>query len=108
MRADQEELAERIARATPSEGTVEVQPGLHFRRCSRPTERLHSFTKPSFCVIAQGSKELVVGDDHFRYDPAHYMISTVELPMIGQSSRRRLSGHTSASGLCWSHLSSRR
>ena len=84
MRADQEELAERIARATPHEGTVEVQPGLHFRRCSRPTERLHSFTKPSFCVIAQGSKELVVGDDHFRYDPAHYMISTVELPMIGQ------------------------
>ena len=84
MRADQEELAERIARATPHEGTVEVQPGLHFRRCSRPTERLYSFTKPSFCVIAQGSKELVVGDDHFRYDPAHYMISTVELPMIGR------------------------
>ena len=84
MRADQEELAERIARATPHEGTVEVQPGLHFRRCSRPTERLHSFTKPSFCVIAQGSKALVVGDHHFRYDPAHYMISTVELPMIGQ------------------------
>ena len=84
MRADQEELAERIARATPHEGTVEVRPGLHFRRCSRPTERLHSFTKPSFCVIAQGSKELVVGDHHFRYDPAHYMISTVELPMIGQ------------------------
>ena len=84
MRADQEELAERIARTTPHEGTVEVQPGLHFRRCSRPTERLHSFTKPSFCVIAQGSKELVVGDDHFRYDPAHYMVSTVELPMIGQ------------------------
>src|SRR2546427_10870164 len=84
MRADQEEFAERIARATPSEGTVEVQPGLHLRRCSGPTERLYSFTKPSFCVIAQGSKELVVGDDHFRYDPAHYMISTVELPMIGQ------------------------
>src|SRR2546427_1314692 len=84
MRADQEEFAERIARATPSEGTVEVQPGLHLRRCSGPTERLYSFTKPSFCVIAQGSKELVVGDDRFRYDPAHYMISTVELPMIGQ------------------------
>jgi AraC-like DNA-binding protein len=83
-RADQEELADRIARATPVEGTVEVQPGLHFRRCSRPTQRLHSFTKPSFCVIAQGSKELVVGDDQFRYDPAHYMINTVELPMIGQ------------------------
>jgi AraC-like DNA-binding protein len=84
IQADQEELADRIARATPGDCTVEVQPGLHFRRCSRPTEPLHGFSKPSFCVIAQGSKELVVGDDRFRYDPAHYMISTVELPMIGQ------------------------
>jgi len=84
MRADQEELADRIARATPREGTVEVQPGLHFRRSSRPTERLHGFYEPSFCVIAQGSKELVLGEDRFLYDPAHYMISTVELPMTGQ------------------------
>lgn len=84
MRADQEELAHRIARAMPRDGTVEPQPGLHFRRCSRPTERLHGFYEPAFCVIAQGSKELVLGADRFRYDPAHYMISTVELPMIGQ------------------------
>ena len=84
MTADRDELADRIGRAIPREGTVEVQPGLHFRRATRPTERLYSFSKPSFCVIAQGSKELVVGDDRFRYDPAHYMISTIELPMIGQ------------------------
>ena len=37
MRADQEELAHRIARALPRDGTVEPQPGLHFRRYSRPT-----------------------------------------------------------------------
>src|SRR2546426_6026687 len=84
MRADQEELAHRIARAMPREGTVEAQPGLHFRRCSRPTERLHAFCEPAFCVIAQGSKELALGGDRFRYDPAHYMISTVELPIVGQ------------------------
>jgi AraC-like DNA-binding protein len=84
MRADQEELADRIARAMPRDGTVEAQPDLHFRRCSRPTERLHAFCEPAFCVIAQGSKELVLGEDRFRYDPAHYMISTVELPMVGQ------------------------
>src|SRR5438128_1613540 len=83
-RTAQEELAERIARAIAREGTLEVQPGLHVRRCSRPTERLHGFYEPAFCVIAQGAKELVLGADRFRYDPAHYMISTVELPMIGQ------------------------
>jgi AraC-like DNA-binding protein len=84
MRADQEELAERIARALPRDGTVEPQPGLHFRRCSRPTERIYGFHEAAFCVIAQGSKELVLGEDRFRYDPAHYLITTVDLPMIGQ------------------------
>jgi hypothetical protein len=29
MRADQEEFADRIARAMPRDGTVEPQPGLH-------------------------------------------------------------------------------
>jgi hypothetical protein len=38
MPADQEELAHRIARALPRDGTVEPQPGLHFRRGSRPTD----------------------------------------------------------------------
>ena len=82
--ADQEELAERIARALPHDGTVEPQPGLHFRRCSRPTERIHGFHEAAFCVIAQGSKELILGEERFRYDPAHYLITTVDLPMIGQ------------------------
>jgi hypothetical protein len=40
MRADQEELAHRIARVLPRDGTVEPQPGLHVRRCSRPTDTL--------------------------------------------------------------------
>jgi AraC-like DNA-binding protein len=84
MQADQEELADRIARALPRDGTVEPQPGLHFRRCSGPTALVHGFYEPTFCVIAQGSKDLLVGEDKFRYDPAHYMISTIELPMIGQ------------------------
>jgi hypothetical protein len=73
MRADQEELVDRIARAMPRVGTVEPQPGLHFRRCLRPSERLHGFYEPAFCVIAQGSKELALGADRFRYDSAHYI-----------------------------------
>ncbi len=35
---------------------------------------------PAFCVIAQGSKEVVLGDRRYRYDPAHYLIATAELP----------------------------
>jgi len=84
MQADQEELADRIARALPRDGTIEPQPGVHFRRHSGPTEPVHAFAEPAFCVIAQGSKEILLGEDTFRYDPAHYLITTVELPLIGQ------------------------
>lgn len=35
-------------------------------------------------MIAQGGKELILGRERFRYDPAHYLITTVDLPMIGQ------------------------
>ncbi|MGA2440977.1 MAG: AraC family transcriptional regulator [Tepidisphaeraceae bacterium] len=84
MQADQEELAERIARALPRDGTVEPQPGLHFRRHSRPAERVYGSYAPAFCVIAQGTKDILLGEDTFRYDRAHYLISTMELPLIGE------------------------
>jgi AraC-like DNA-binding protein len=84
MKADQAELAERIARALPRDGSSEPQPGLHFRRHSTPTQRLYASSHPSFCVIAQGSKDIVLGDERFRYDSAHYLISTIELPLVGE------------------------
>ncbi len=84
MQADQAELAGRIARLLSRDGTLEPQPGLVFRRQSRLQQRVHCVGEPSFCVIAQGRKEILLGDDCFRYDPAHYLISTMELPMIAE------------------------
>jgi AraC-like DNA-binding protein len=81
MQVDWEELAERIARALPHDGALEPQPGLHYRRCSNPAERLYGFYPAVFCVIAQGSKKVLLGDDTFRYDPAHFLISTMALPL---------------------------
>lgn len=79
-----EELAERITRAIPEDGGIEPLPGLHLFRSSTPTEPLHGVSKPSFCVIAQGSKEVLLGDSRYRYDPAHYLLATVELPIVAQ------------------------
>jgi AraC-like DNA-binding protein len=84
MQADQEELADRIAKALPRDGAIEPEPGLSFRRQSRPSDRIHGVYGPAFCVIAQGSKDILLGDNRFRYDPAHYLISTVELPLSGE------------------------
>jgi AraC-like DNA-binding protein len=86
LRADayREELAERIARAVPEDGTVEPLKGLHLNRYGNQTDPLHGVSEPCFCVIAQGSKEVLLGDCRYRYDPAHYCLATVELPIVSR------------------------
>jgi AraC-like DNA-binding protein len=39
---------------------------------------------PAFCMIAQRSKEILLGDYRYRYDPAHYLVVTVELPIASR------------------------
>ncbi len=80
MQANHQELIERIMRIVPVDGPAEPLAGLHLYRSSVPLEAIHSVVKPSFCVIAQGSKEVMLGESCYRYDPAHYLISTLELP----------------------------
>src|SRR5437764_14348770 len=90
--ANQEELVERIARAVREDGTVEPLRGLHLKRVSSPTEPVHGVSIPAFCVIAQGSKEIYLGEDYYRYDPGQYLLATVELPIviqIGEASKER-------------------
>lgn len=77
-----EELVRRISRALPRDGRNEPIPGLRLHRASRPTELRHGVYDPSFCVIAQGSKEVLLGQERYRYDPAHYLLATVELPVV--------------------------
>ncbi len=84
IQADQEELAHRVVRAMTRDGTLEAQPGLFFSRASCPTEPVHGVLEPSLCVIAQGSKDVLLGGDRFRYDPAHYLITTMGVPVSGQ------------------------
>lgn len=57
--------------------------GLHLYRIARPASR-HSLQKPIFAMIAQGSKRLLVGDDIYKYDPMHYLVSSVDLPVLGK------------------------
>jgi AraC-like DNA-binding protein len=84
VQANREELLERIARAICKDGITQPLPGLHLARSSLPLERLHSVLEPSVCVIAQGSKEVLLGENRYRYDPSHYLLATVEVPRVSQ------------------------
>jgi AraC-like DNA-binding protein len=82
--ANRDELVERMMRAIREDGTAEPLPGLRLRRASSPTELGHGVSDPAFCVIAQGSKEVLLGDNRYRYDPAHYLIATAALPIASR------------------------
>lgn len=82
--AYRDELTERIAQTIRDDGKIEPLKGLHFNRASAPSECIHSVSIPAFCVIAQGSKEIFLGSDRYQYDPMHYLLATVELPIVSQ------------------------
>lgn len=82
--AHRDELAARIAHALRADGTVEPLKGLHLQRASSTMAPIHGVLDPAFCVIAQGAKEVFLGDHRYQYDPAHYLLATIELPVVGQ------------------------
>jgi AraC-like DNA-binding protein len=84
IQSNREELIERIVQALPEDGYVDAFPDFRLVRSSRPTEPIHSMYQPAFCFVAQGRKQALLGEEVFRYDPGHYLIYTVDLPLTFQ------------------------
>ncbi len=84
IEANRTELIERMLSVLSEDGSVEPLPGLSLARLSVPHEPLHGLFKPTLCVIAQGSKEVLLSNSHYRYDPLHYLLVTVNLPTVTQ------------------------
>ncbi|OZI38016.1 AraC family transcriptional regulator [Bordetella genomosp. 10] len=85
--AARQELVALVARHTGDrlEGSMPTAvPGLHLHRLMCESGPRHSIQNPILSVIAQGGKRLLVGEDVFEYDPFHYMVSSVDLPVVGK------------------------
>jgi AraC-like DNA-binding protein len=82
--ASRDELLERLAQALRSDGAFEPLEGLRLRRQSSPTELGHGVSEPCFCVIAQGAKEVLLGEKRYAYDPERYLIATAALPIASR------------------------
>jgi AraC-like DNA-binding protein len=76
-----EEIVERMSRLLPEDGRIDFAPGLLLIKSSVPSEPVQSLFQPSFCFVAQGRKRASVGGEVFQYDPFHYLIFTVDLPV---------------------------
>lgn len=81
---NRKELVECLSRAIEKDGVEEPINGLRLARASSPTERLYGVSRPSLCIIAQGAKEIYLGNSAYRYDSERYLVATVELPITGK------------------------
>jgi len=84
VQGGRDELAERITRLVTKDGSLEAAPGLDLFRYSSPTGPVYAVNEPSFCIIVQGSKELLLGKERFRYDASRYLLVSAGLPVIGR------------------------
>jgi AraC-like DNA-binding protein len=82
-----QELAEVIERLTGRDGTYQtaIAPLCLFRSSSPsgpfPTPVVY---EPAFCFVAQGSKRVMLADEVYHYDPTHFLLVSVDLPLSGQ------------------------
>lgn len=78
---ERQEMAQRIDSLLAEDGLLDLFPSVAVIRLTREMPTNYSLSKPAFCVIAQGSKSVVLGAETFSYDPGHYLLSTVDLPI---------------------------
>ena len=79
-------LARLISAYAPHDATFALRiPGLHASRASRSnTVCAHILRLPSLCLIAQGAKTVIVGQEVYEYDPSRMLVFSVALPVAAQ------------------------
>lgn len=84
--ADLRELRELIARHAPV-GTCEPIEGVFLSREIRPGPPRLATTGTAIALIVQGAKRLTHGRQVIDYGPGQYLVTSVDLPVVGQFTR---------------------
>jgi AraC-like DNA-binding protein len=78
-------LGRRIAQWTDDcDRLVNAIPGLTLYQYRQTTPPKSALYEPSICVIVQGAKRVLLGEDSFIYDAQHFLITSVDLPTVVQ------------------------
>jgi AraC-like DNA-binding protein len=80
-----EALGKGIARWTDKgDQLVTAIPGLSLFQRNEPTQPESRMYEPRICLIAQGAKRVLLGDDTYVYGERHFLITSVNLPTVVQ------------------------
>lgn len=79
-------LVRLLAAHAPYDGVFDLRvPGLAVVRRSRPAHEMErAAVMPTFCVVAQGEKIVMLGRETFSYDASRMVVYAVDLPIAGQ------------------------
>jgi AraC-like DNA-binding protein len=78
-------LGKSIARWADKGGLlVTAISALSLSRRDEPTQPTSYMYEPSICLIAQGAKRVLLGDDTYVFDVHHFLITSVDLPTVVQ------------------------
>ena len=84
------ELAGLVDRHTDREGPQSTKiPSLGFSRYTAPhhftgTGAPYRINKPSIYFVVQGLKDVIFGEERFRYGPSNYLVASMDLPIIAE------------------------
>lgn len=80
--ASNSDLARAIARTVGDETVADTAlPGLRLYRSASSVPRMPIVYVPTICLIAQGRKQVYFGNQSCSYDPAHYLINSLTMPI---------------------------
>ncbi|MEG0278129.1 MAG: AraC family transcriptional regulator [Morganella sp. (in: enterobacteria)] len=83
METATKKLAGQIEKQTQNTNQSDTDiPGLKLSHWVSPTSPAGYTHISSICLIAQGKKRVLLGEDSFTYDANHFLISSVDLPII--------------------------
>jgi AraC-like DNA-binding protein len=83
------ELCRLLARHAPVDGVHDtVIPGVAAVRASHPGDEIgHALHQAALCLIAQGAKRVMLGEEMYVYDASRYLVFSVDLPIGAQVMR---------------------
>jgi AraC-like DNA-binding protein len=86
-------LAKLIAALAPYDGSVDLRgAGVHAIRLSHPNDEPVHYVQPSsLCIVAQGAKVVMIGEDTYGYEAGQMALYSIDVPMAGRVTRASVS-----------------
>ncbi len=86
-------LARLIAALAPYDGSVDLRgAGVHAIRLSQSNDEPVHYVQPSsLCIVAQGAKIVMIGEDTYGYEAGQMALYSIDVPMAGRVTRASVS-----------------